>query len=205
MKQTLSGQLGFTFQAKTTEELYFLAYMDPLTATYNRNMLEEMRGQLDSEALFITMVDVDGLKPVNDMQGHAAGDHLLQYVSSKLKRVSEAVFRLGGDEFLCVDRTPPSLSMNIVPNISYGTVVKLPNEPLSRAMKQADKRMYESKHGKKIDRLKSEVNAAFGVPKSILDRVEDTGYFKSTFMKGEAIPDDNSTEEADDIFERHTE
>ena len=38
MDQTLSGQLNFAPRPKTVDELYFLAYMDPLTGTYNRNV-----------------------------------------------------------------------------------------------------------------------------------------------------------------------
>ena len=68
-------------------------------------------------------------------------------------------------------------------------------------MKLADELMYEDKHEKKIEQLKVEVKAAFGVPKSIVESVEDTGYrfFASTFVKGGVDEDDRGKDEADDL------
>lgn len=215
MIQTLSGNLGFDLKEKKIEELYFLAYMDALTAAYNRNMLEEMRKELDSQALFVTMVDVDGLKLVNDTQGHHSGDRLIQFVADKLKQISEAVFRLGGDEFLCIDREPPALSMNIVRGVSYGTVAKLPTETLSEAMKRADKLMYEHKDQNRIAFLKGELNAIFGLPNGILDTVVTDNYYENLGLraifdrirqlKGEGNQDDKHSEGAAGILNGHTE
>jgi diguanylate cyclase (GGDEF)-like protein len=49
-------------------------------------------------------IDVDGLKGVNDSQGHAAGDAFLQVVGSTLRasvRSYDLIVRVGGDEFVC--------------------------------------------------------------------------------------------------------
>lgn len=145
MDQTLSEQLNFTPRPKTVNELYFLAYMDPLTGTYNRNVLEEMREYLDSQALFVTMVDMDNLKTINDKQGHAAGDQAIRGVSKFLKQISEVVFRLGGDEFLALGHSPVFAE---IPGASYGTVKKPESIPLSTAMKTADFLMYKMKREK---------------------------------------------------------
>jgi diguanylate cyclase (GGDEF)-like protein len=50
------------------------------------------------------MIDVDGLKEVNDAGGHAAGDALLRDVAAAIKaklRSYDPVVRMGGDEFIC--------------------------------------------------------------------------------------------------------
>lgn len=81
---------------------------DPLTGLANRRGwatalgLEEARsGQLGGNAA-IFMIDLDGLKAVNDTLGHAAGDALIVKTAAVLRRMvrgSDTVARLGGDEF----------------------------------------------------------------------------------------------------------
>jgi diguanylate cyclase (GGDEF)-like protein len=54
--------------------------------------------------LAVAFVDVDGLKEINDLYGHATGDRLLRNVGMALKaglRSYDLVLRYGGDEFLC--------------------------------------------------------------------------------------------------------
>ncbi|MGB5606147.1 MAG: GGDEF domain-containing protein [Gammaproteobacteria bacterium] len=51
----------------------------------------------------IIMVDVDGLKAINDRYGHSVGSRMIQTVSTALKqcvRTSDVLARLGGDEFI---------------------------------------------------------------------------------------------------------
>ena len=67
------------------------------------NEMERARRESDG-SLVAAFVDVDGLKSVNDMEGHAAGDALLRAVADGLRRHTRSydlVVRLGGDEFLC--------------------------------------------------------------------------------------------------------
>lgn len=97
-------------EAKSTQEqIYNLAYFDPLTHLPNRRKLIDRlsrllnntkNGEKFSSLLFI---DLDNFKSVNDSKGHAAGDHLLIEVSRRLKqlvREFDTVARLGGDEFV---------------------------------------------------------------------------------------------------------
>ncbi len=56
------------------------------------------------ERLTVAFIDVDGLKAVNDADGHAAGDSLLVAVADALTaclRSYDLIVRVGGDEFVC--------------------------------------------------------------------------------------------------------
>ncbi|HWE69560.1 MAG TPA: GGDEF domain-containing protein, partial [Acidimicrobiales bacterium] len=87
------------------------ALVDPLTGVGNRRALDLMLTRAISGArrsgsrLVVVAVDLDGLKRINDSQGHAEGDRtltsLVGAVGNRL-RASDAVFRTGGDEFAVV-------------------------------------------------------------------------------------------------------
>jgi len=83
---------------------------DELTGARRRGVgLEELENEIkrarrEGHSLVAAYVDVDGLKSVNDKQGHAAGDELLRTVTEWLRRHMrdyDLLVRLGGDEFLC--------------------------------------------------------------------------------------------------------
>lgn len=89
-------------------ELEQLVWSDPLTGLLNRRGLEEAltreeaRAGRDGNPIAVVLLDVDGLKAVNDGHGHAAGDALLRTLGLALRagaRASDVVARLGGDEF----------------------------------------------------------------------------------------------------------
>jgi len=93
-------------ERRTAEDkLWYLSTHDTLTDLYNRAYFgEEMarieRGRIFPISIFIT--DVDGLKEVNDEQGHSAGDELLRQTAQLLRnsfRSEDVVARIGGDEF----------------------------------------------------------------------------------------------------------
>ncbi|MGK5090387.1 GGDEF domain-containing protein [Deltaproteobacteria bacterium TL4] len=93
-----------------TQELEKLANTDGLTGTYNRTYymtaLQRIILQAEhySEMYFSTlMIDVNGLKKVNDVFGHEAGDVMIIKVAELLREVcrkSDIIVRLGGDEFV---------------------------------------------------------------------------------------------------------
>jgi diguanylate cyclase (GGDEF)-like protein len=93
---------------QTQERLTHLASMDVLSGLPNRGRVRQLLGEALREATAgnsacaILFMDLDGFKPVNDIAGHEAGDHLLIQVAGRLRatvRDGDLVGRLGGDEF----------------------------------------------------------------------------------------------------------
>jgi diguanylate cyclase (GGDEF)-like protein len=93
-----------------SRELESQANTDPLTGLGNlRNLQSELAKMLEMQKRYghpfgVLLMDIDGLKRVNDSQGHQAGDRLLMQVAMALQRSIRSVdvaARLGGDEF-CV-------------------------------------------------------------------------------------------------------
>jgi diguanylate cyclase (GGDEF)-like protein len=81
-----------------------MARLDSLTSTLNHGgIIEEANVLLSSgphARLGICMVDVDGLKRLNDEFGHQFGDQALKVIAGRLRRSGGIVGRYGGDEFL---------------------------------------------------------------------------------------------------------
>jgi GGDEF domain-containing protein len=89
-------------------ELTALALQDPLTGLLNRRaFMDALTEAVKSpptngtqHAVFL--VDLDHFKRINDVHGHAAGDHVLEVVAERFRaasRPSDVVARIGGDEF----------------------------------------------------------------------------------------------------------
>jgi diguanylate cyclase (GGDEF)-like protein len=89
-----------------------LSVTDPLTGAFNRRyLMEQLPRELErcrryGTPLSVIMCDVDHFKQVNDVNGHAAGDDVLQQFATRIQKsirsVSDWVARLGGEEFLIV-------------------------------------------------------------------------------------------------------
>jgi diguanylate cyclase (GGDEF)-like protein len=87
-----------------------LAMKDELTGAWTRKFgLEAVSREIErahrmADALVLVFVDVDGLKEVNDREGHLAGDALLRRVGETVRarvRPYDVVVRYGGDELVC--------------------------------------------------------------------------------------------------------
>jgi diguanylate cyclase (GGDEF)-like protein len=83
------------------------AQIDPLTEAYNRFFLDDLRPMLAREPSggSIVLIDVDGLKTINDKEGHEEGDKAIWTVASAIKKLirgDDYLIRWGGDEFLVV-------------------------------------------------------------------------------------------------------
>jgi diguanylate cyclase (GGDEF)-like protein len=83
------------------------AILDPLTETHNRFFLDEIKPQLEASELggSIVLIDLDGLKRINDQEGHDEGDRAIWTVATAIKKLvrgNDHVIRWGGDEFLVI-------------------------------------------------------------------------------------------------------
>ncbi|MFF0199268.1 diguanylate cyclase domain-containing protein [Streptomyces sp. NPDC005017] len=106
-------------QTERLEEARRLAFTDALTGLANRRAvdmrLEEAIERYRAEGVVVSLVvcDLNGLKRVNDSQGHAVGDRLLERFGSVLSLCGAMLpgtlaARLGGDEFCLVAAGPPA-------------------------------------------------------------------------------------------------
>ena len=84
-------------------KLMSYSYNDPLTGVGNRRAIREFeKEKLDTSHPYgFIMCDINGLKSVNDNDGHEMGDEMIKKVASCLTEVfgRENVYRMGGDEF----------------------------------------------------------------------------------------------------------
>lgn len=102
-----------TERVREQSQIEHLALHDPLTGLANRAQFQSfLEDSLAVEhPLMLLSLDLDRFKQVNDSLGHAAGDAVLQEISSRLQqhtRGNDLIARLGGDEFMMVIRGPLS-------------------------------------------------------------------------------------------------
>ncbi len=139
---------------------------DVLTQVENRNaMVEYISGftsgvVIPPEQMGVVFVDLNGLKVINDEEGHSEGDKLLIRASSLIKVVfaGSRIFRSGGDEFVvfCENITEVKLSELVSQlkvmaettsdvSIAVGSAWRRGGYDINDAIKNADELMYQDK------------------------------------------------------------
>ncbi len=144
---------------------------DPLTGALNRRAFAEGVGLDMARATFgsVVVLDMDNLKEVNDVHGHAAGDAMLRHLGEVLRarlRASDGLYRWGGDEFLLVlPGSRPAEAQRLAEttlaragelpvgegriavrlSVSAGSASYVGGEDLHRAIETADREMYRQK------------------------------------------------------------
>jgi diguanylate cyclase (GGDEF)-like protein len=109
----LHQQLGFQRQELEglNRGLTAIALLDPLTSLGNRRALQADLEMLEARVAryghqsCMALIDIDFFKGYNDGYGHLAGDEAIMAVANQLKqqaRAGDAVYRYGGDEFICL-------------------------------------------------------------------------------------------------------
>ena len=96
---------------KDADEIYNLAFFDPLTSLPNRRLLMDRLTQAvassgrTGQKSALLFIDLDNFKNLNDTLGHDFGDLLLQQTAQRLRnclRAEDTVARIGGDEFVII-------------------------------------------------------------------------------------------------------
>jgi diguanylate cyclase (GGDEF)-like protein len=179
----LSKMLGASMHWATRygkDDLFFRATHDDLTGLANRALfmdrlrLAATQVTRQASAIAVLAVDMDGLKQINDVHGHAAGDAALVAFGELLTltaREADTVARVGGDEFAlllapfhgpeglksAIDRFQSELSCTCrIDGIQLtlkgsvgGAVCPTDGTELSQLLAVADQRMYEAKRLRK--------------------------------------------------------
>ena len=165
------------------------AFIDHNTQTWNRNCYEyDLENVISSkveegERLSCVIVDINGLKNVNDSMGHLYGDKLIESVATTLHETMTnafRIYRIGGDEFAIIYLGKSSemikreialasetcgalrLDGNIPVGASFGFAEQMDGEAVPEIIHRADIDMYFQKEKyykqKGIDRRKSVTN-----------------------------------------------
>lgn len=138
-----------------------LSYRDMLTGLYNRNRyIERLEAykQVQDQQIGAIYIDLNGLKKVNDEQGHRAGDELIVRAAGTIAGIfAEDAYRVGGDEFVVIlldvsredfARKTEQLRRQMQKNgvdASIGGVWRASTENLENLLRLADENMYREK------------------------------------------------------------
>lgn len=111
----------FIKKSKETKAAIRSACIDSMTSAYNRNSYEEDIAELEKDTerckkVFVTACDVNFLKYINDNYGHDSGDKAIIRCAAVLLKVvgkKGKVYRIGGDEFMCITNNDLTDAINV--------------------------------------------------------------------------------------------
>ncbi|MDX8408746.1 MAG: GGDEF domain-containing protein [Mariprofundales bacterium] len=146
---------------------------DALTGLPNRRALKEhLSTQAGDAVMTLAMIDIDGLRQINNRLGESAGDQLLREIADRIGariRAEDMLFRIGGDEFMvllsavhgegalqaalglcsCITQPAPKLAgKKVRVTITIGLAERHQGEKLHAWLKRSDAALYVAKgHG----------------------------------------------------------
>ena len=166
----LSKELETQETIRRLEHAQAESMRDHLTGLFNRRgwdkflEAEEDRCKRFGSPAAVIIIDLDELKSVNDLNGHAAGDLLLRAAADCIRnalRSFDVAARIGGDEFIVLaveigalqsqklaERLRGNLDAAGV-RASIGWALRNPRKDLKAAVEAADQQMYQEKQRKK--------------------------------------------------------
>jgi diguanylate cyclase (GGDEF)-like protein len=170
-QQTVTALVRLRMLSARIAELEARASADDLTCAMRRGAGIAALGQEIARArrmkvdIVVAFVDVDGLKAVNDRDGHPAGDTVLRIVADTLRqavRSYDLVIRYGGDEFVCVlfgadlngatrmleDIRPSVCEATGGVGISIGFADLRPEDDVDTLLSRADLALYAARRGR---------------------------------------------------------
>ena len=141
--------------------LQYMSYRDMLTTLYNRNRYIQVLEGMQAKTVIktgVAYIDINGLKRVNDLYGHEAGDRLIiNTARSMLAILPENAYRVGGDEFvlICFDMDEKVFRSKVRDicdsiaakriSVSVGVVWEESSSELETMLIRADDLMYAEK------------------------------------------------------------
>jgi diguanylate cyclase (GGDEF)-like protein len=160
---------AFTRQnEKQQDKLEKLALYDSLTGVRNRRSFDDSLKEISQSQLSASMIvlDIDHFKKINDRYGHSVGDTVLKELGELIQnniRMSDLLFRYGGEEFILLTRDNGSdmpyklaeklralaeshdFSHQIKLSISAGVATLKPGESIEDWFRRADHLLYQAK------------------------------------------------------------
>lgn len=170
IKEIVISFTDISLEKTKQDEITYLSNHDFLTGLYNRRYFVEIYKEKDNPSYYplgIMMLDVNGLKIINDAFGHDVGDVALKKVSkilTKSCRKQDIACRIGGDEFAVIlpkvtledlelirdkikERSKKEHVENVTLSLATGYEIKTADSKgsLDEILKQAENHMYRHK------------------------------------------------------------
>ncbi|MCQ2577175.1 MAG: EAL domain-containing protein [Treponema sp.] len=159
---------------------------DSITGLLTRQSMKYELAEMRRKDCFISIIDIDNFKMINDKYGHTAGDRALAVIASTIKShllKNSKVFRYGGDEFAIICRGASSEDLEIMfedinedlsefsYRISYGTAFHAANDDIDPVLVEADERMYENKRLLKSEDIWDDMTGLYNM-RGFLDELD---------------------------------
>ena len=130
---------------KIIEKIYLsfndnLVIVDALTGVFNKNFILYDK-HIEKYQGYVTLVDLNSFKEINDKYGHQYGDQVLIAAANTLKNYG-LVIRYGGDEFIVLSKEPIGIIGDLY---SVGCVFKTKYDSFNETLELADDKMYQFK------------------------------------------------------------